>query len=346
MRRLQTVLLLIAACFAWPAAAVPTLPPESEAPATSAAIDADMLAYGEWMARILAMQTPVQDQLAALGPAWRTAQADGATLRQLVERVRPTVARMLAVIDAANREIEALEPPEFVALDLPEDVRPAAIAREILAVNRQIRTAMEAFTPMLDAIQNEDMAAMQASGTRLLASFGLIFESQIVFARATQAAAPRDDPAWALGNFKLLYLRTGARLFAAWKPFQPPRVDEALPGDMMALADELEVNAEQGAQRLDAELETSAAELAEAQGRGDADQVMVLRRSITTFTVARGYFPLSREMAAILRAEAVLVRGQPVTQESTVRVFGRLRPIRVRMDEIGRQTVAGMTDPQ
>lgn len=346
MRRLRTVLLLIAACFAWPAVAVPTLPPESEAPVTTAAIDAEMQAYGEWMARLLAMQAPVQEQLMALGPAWQSAQAGGTTLRQLVERVRPTIARTLAVIDAAITEIEALERPEFVSLDLPEDVRPAAIAREILAVNRQIRTAIDGFTPLLDAIQNEDRAAVEASGTRLLAGFGLVFESQVVLARASQAATPRDDPSWALGNFELLFFRTGARLFAAWKPFEPPRVDEALPADMIALADELEANAERGAQRLDAELESYVAELADAQERGDASSAMVLRRSIAAFTVTRGYFPLSRELAAILRAEAALVRGQPATQESTIRFFGRLRPIRVRMDEIGRQAVAAMADPQ
>ncbi|HEV7658283.1 MAG TPA: hypothetical protein VGO55_00400 [Allosphingosinicella sp.] len=52
------------------------------------------------------------------------------------------------MIDAATAEIEALDRPEFPSLDLREDVRPAAIAQEILAVNRQIRTAVDAFTPM------------------------------------------------------------------------------------------------------------------------------------------------------------------------------------------------------
>ncbi|HEV7658284.1 MAG TPA: hypothetical protein VGO55_00405 [Allosphingosinicella sp.] len=71
-------MLLIAACFAWPAAAVPTLLPETEAPVAVAAIDSDMQAYGEWMARILAIQAPVQNQLMAIGPAWQSAQAGGA----------------------------------------------------------------------------------------------------------------------------------------------------------------------------------------------------------------------------------------------------------------------------
>lgn len=346
MRPLRTALLAIAACLAWPAAAVPTQPPESEAQVSVAAIDAEMRAYGEWMTRILALQAPVQNQLTALGPAWQSAQAEGITPRQLAERVRPSVARALAVIDAAISALDALERPEFASLDLPEDVRPAAIVRQLQAVNRQLRSAIDAFNPLLDALQNNDMAAVEASGTRLLASLGLVLESQVVLARASQAATPRDDPSWALGNFELIFFRTGARLFAAWRPFEPPRVDEALPADMIALADELEANAERGAQRLDAELETFAAELADAQGRGDASHVMVLRRAIAAFTVTRGYFPLSRELGAILRAEAALVRGQPVTQESTVRFFGRLRPIRERMEEIGRQAVARMADPQ
>jgi hypothetical protein len=88
------------------------------------------------------------------------------------------------------------------------------------------------------------------------------------------------------------------------------------------------------------------AELAEAEGRGDSSNAMVLRRAIATFTVTRGYFPLSHELAALLRAEAALVRGRPATQDSMVRFFGRLRPIRTRMDEVGRQAVAGIAGPQ
>jgi hypothetical protein len=346
MKLLRSLILLVAALAARPALAVPTQPPAQEAEVSPTAIDAEMRRYGEWMARVMALQSPVQTQLSALGPAWQAARAEGGTSRQLVESIRPTVARTLAVIDTAISELNALEKPRFAALDLPAEVRPAAIVEELLGLNRQLRTTIDAFNPMLDAALNNDLAAVEATGIRVLASLRLVLESQVVITRASQAATPRDDPAWALGNFELIFYRSGARLFAAWHPFEPPRVDDSLPADMIALAGELEVNAEQGAQRLDAELESYAGELADAQERGDASAAAVLSRGIAAFTITRGYFPLSRELAAILRAEAASMRGRPTTQESTVRFFNRLRPIRERMEEIGRQTVARMAEPQ
>lgn len=344
MRVLRPFLLFLAACCAGPAVAAPARAGSArEDP--GAVIESEMAAYGQWLARLQEIEAPVQGALANLSPAWQAAQAGGGTPGAIAGRFRPVVAGTLAALDAANAGIEALDRPEYPALDLPADVSPAAMVREVQTLNRRIRTAIEAFNPLLDAAATNDSAAAAAAGGRLLASFGLILESQVVLARAGLAATPRDDPSWQLSNLDLLFSRIGARAFASFEP-SGPRVDAALPDDLLALASELDASAEEGVRTVTAELESYAEALVQAERQGNRSDAVVLRRAIAVFTAGQASFPLARELAALLRAEAARMRGLPTTVETTRRFFQQMRPIRMRMDEIGRQAIAGLASPQ
>ena len=309
-------------------------------------IAAETANYGTWLGRMLEIEAPVDAQLANLDPQWRAAIAQGGTGPEVAARLRPIIARALAEIDAANRRIDALERPQFTRLALEADLEPAAMAREIRTLNEHIREAFAGFNPMIDAIASNDRAAVEAAGTRILASFALVLETKVLLSRASVAATPRDDPAWAISNIDLIVDRVSARMFGAWRPFAPPRVDPSLPQDLDAFAHELDSTAEQGERVLDAALDRYRSDLAGAERGGEQNAVPIFRRVIDTLSLGRDYFPIARELAALLRAEAGRSRDHAVTQERMMAFFGQLRPMRERLEEVGVRMVGAMGQRQ
>jgi hypothetical protein len=332
-------------CLAGAASAVPSHPGQ---PTPDPAVDVadEMAAYGAWLARLLAIEEPVEAQFAGLDPTWRAAFAQGGTGPEIAARLRPIIARALAEIDAANPRIDALELPQSGMLGEDEDLQPAAIAREVRTLNLQLRDAMTAFYPLIDAIEHNDHASVEAAGTRVIASFALVLETKILLARASLAATPRDDASWSIGNVDLITSRVGARMFSAWRPFAPPRVDPSLPRDLDALADELDSNAVQGGRQLDATIAEARGGLADAEHEGDRSGADVFRRVITMFTVARDYLGTSRDLVPLLRAEAEYSREHAVNQDRVMAFFGQMQAIRERMAEIERRMVAAMATAQ
>lgn len=334
--RVRTRLLTLgaAALLAVPSSAVPA-PPAGGAPPSVAALDEAMAAYGRWMLQVMEAEAPLQQAFAALGPGFQEARSAGGS-QTLAERMRPLIARTLATADAVNARIAAIETPGFPSLDLPPEVRPAAILREMLSVNREIRGVVAGLGALLDA---NDPEAVQTATVRLMASLRLLFESQILLRRATLAATPRDESSWNLANFDLLYLRVAARIFDAWHPFAPPRVAPELAGDMRALGAELEANAREGEQRIDAELAEYRTWLTAATDGHDPSQASMARRLTAVAQRTRDYIGLSRDVAAIIR-EAEAEFGRPVGQDQVVGFLRRLQPIRARIESIARQIAA------
>ncbi|MBV9900604.1 MAG: hypothetical protein JOZ90_05845 [Alphaproteobacteria bacterium] len=329
-------------------AAAPRPPSARQAPARedpTAEIAAATSAYGNWLGRLLEIERPVETQLVGLDADWRAAFAQGGSGPELAARLRPIVARVVAEVDAASRAIDALQAPRFTGMDLDEGMQPAAMVRDIRTLNGRIREALAGFDTLIDAIAREDRAATDAAAARVVAGFGLVLDAKILLARASLAATPRDDPAWAMGNADLIIERVSARMYGAWRP-GAPHADPALPHDLAAFADELEANAANGEQRLDAFMAEIRSLTDGPRQRAMPSGTDILRRVTAMMSLARGYFPLSRELAAMFRAEADRNRDQVVTDDSVRSFFEQLNPIRLRMAEIGRQIAAALARSQ
>lgn len=337
--RFRPLLLFAAGLLSWQPVAL-AAPPESGPAASAATIEAEMMAFGEWLLRLNEIVAPMQEKLAGLYPSWEAARAGRGGYGTVVQHMRSVVAQSLASADAVIVRLEALETPDFPALDLPDDVKPAAIRRETLSLAREIRDIVAGFNPVLDAIAANDPEAMERAGLRLLASVRLVFESQATLRRASLAATPRDDWAWEVTNLELLYFRTGALIFEAWRPLEPPRIVPRLADDMLALAAELEANARRGDAKIDADLAEWRTALTEAERSAESNQAGVLRRAIALGLASRDYLAISRDVATILRSQAPQFRGRSVTQGLLVGFFRPLREIRVRMEAVARRMAA------
>lgn len=335
----------LAAALAW-AAPLAGQPASNETPPAAEAIGAELDAYGQWLGRLRAIEQPVQAELGGIGQAWQAAQAEGGGPREAAARFRPVIARGLATVDAANAQLQALGTPQMDAIDLPAEIRPAVLLDHMLRLNGEIRTVIEGFNPMLDALDRNDTAGVEQAAIRTLEGLRLIIESQVVLTRAELASVSREESMWEVTNFKLIYLQASARVFRAYRPFDPPQVDEDLPRELLAFATQLELDARAGSEKIETELADYSAVLAETEQGGDSSQIGLLRRVIAVFGVNRSYFSLARDLATLLRSEAPLFRGRPVTQESFARFFGQLQRIRARMEEVTDREQAALAEAQ
>lgn len=335
MFRGTSFLLALTVVAAAPAAAVPTTSERPGAEIASdpvARIDADMVRYGTWLQRANEIEARVQQQLTGMYPALQQMQAASGSFEERTGRFRAYIQRAVAEIDAADAEIGALELPRLTTLELPEDLRPATIITQIRHLNRDMRALLADFLPLIDAIHSNPRA-VEAGAMRLYANLRLIFESQIVLLRARQAATARDDTNWEVLSFELSFLRAALRIFRAYDPFEP-RIDRALPDDLIALADELDGNLRQAREKLVAELAGLNRNLAEAERRGDGTQATALRRVVRVMETIGDYFPLVEQLSMHLREGAGLVRGRPLSQALLTRIFMPLRAIRGGFDQI------------
>lgn len=339
---LRFLLVVAAAALVW---ASPSAAQQRTTPGEVAAIEAEMTAYGAWLGRVQEIEAPLQRELAGLSASYRQGTADGERAAA-ADQFRATINRILALADSTNALLEALDQPEVSALELPEDISPAAIVRDMAQLNRRIRDLIDGFNPLIDARLRGDSAALEAAANQLFAGLGQLFDSQILLARASLAATPHEDASWEVANFDLLFLRAGARIVAAFQPRSRARVDAALTGDLLALAEEIDANSRRGETRVEAELADLAATIADAEADGDTGSVAILRRVAAMFSELRGYFPLSRELAALLRAEAPAYRARALAQADFTRIFAQIQTIRNRMEAIGTRAAAIMAGAQ
>lgn len=333
MQRGKSAILILAAFTTSPLAAAPTppeRPPASVVQEPLMRAHAELQRYGQWLVRVTEIERRVQQQLMGLQPAWQ--QAMSRPWPQGHAAMREYVRGALAQIDAANAEVAALALPRLEMLELPEDVRPAAMTTQVVRLNGDIRAVIADFLPMMDAMSSNP-GAVEPVGVRILGNMRLVFASQLVLIRAQQAVTPREDPEWELAGFEIGFLRGAQRVFQAFDPFRP-EVDRTLSTDLIAIAEELEANIESADRKVAADVAEMDAEVAAAERQADENQTRVLRRARAVLAINRDYLPIARRLSAHLRQGADLVRGQIVTPELLTRVFAPLREVRAGFDEV------------
>lgn len=323
------MLTLIAASLAWATPVAGASPPPAAAPAPARLVS-ELDGYAAWIARLTEIQEPVQAELSRIGAEMQASGGD-ADLAGAAERLRPDIARGLAVIDRANAALHDLGTPEFPGLGLGEDLRTAAILRETIALNGRLRTAIEGFGPMLDAIRSHDETAILSALTGVVSSFRLIVDSKVVLARANLAAIERDTPAWEIANIDLISLQAIARVFAAYPRNSLTGSDPTLARDLASLAHQLELAADSAAVRIEAELNRLRSSLAGAERNRQADYADILRRNIAILTIDRDAAPIAREMALALSVGATSFDGPSITTDRVTELVRRLQPIRLRL---------------
>jgi hypothetical protein len=327
------LLLLLAFIGLSPAAARQASAGQSDVAAqagTEAAAEAEVAAFAAWLNRANAIQLRSQAQIMGLGPAVQQINASGAPAAERVRRIRAILQQALTAIEAMRAEFEALDAPDFPGIDLPPELRPAALKRQMLQLNRDHRSLIAELLRAVEA-GAANPGAFPTAVQGLFRSIAAIYDSQILFARATMESAPRDSAERAIYSFEVAYLRGMYRVFRAYSPFNPV-VDRALPADLIALADEVDTQIRDGEAHLAAELAAMERELA-----GEAAQARrapLLRHAIATMSISRDYFPVARRLAAHFRELAQSLRGQALTEGVLSRVVVPMRQFRVDMDAV------------
>lgn len=269
MGRARFSLLILAAFAATPAVATPTRPEQPAASTadadTNAALEAQVTAFGAWLNRANAIQLRSQGTMMSLGPAIQEINASGALPRERLSRMRTVLREGLAIVEAVGAEYEGLDTPDFPMLELPEELRPSALKRQMQVLNRSQRGLLADLLHALD-VGVTNPATLRSSIQSLFRSIAAIYDSQILFARAIMESAPRESSERTVHSIELYLLRGMYRLFQAYSPFDRV-VDQQLPADLAALADDVDAQIRNGETFLAEEL----ADLEEQRAAADAD---------------------------------------------------------------------------
>jgi len=328
---MRALLLLLAALVsAAPATAAPTL---TAAPPSAATVDAEQAAMGRWLRRLVEIEQPVQTSLAGLQGGVQAAM-NAPDIGRAAVAFRSTIERLLVTVDEADARLAELDTPEFPALGIPPDLRPAAIKRAMLQMNAAVRTGFQSYLPVIDAVARRDITAARAASARSMTSMRQMLDLQLLLARASQAPFPQNWSMWNMLEMPVLYSRTAVRIASAWPGPWTARDGAALARDLRGLADELDRTAENGVAKAAAELAEANAILAEAERRGDSSIAAVMRRRILVITHGQAFFPLSRDFAAVLRRIAAGAGNRPLSDRILVEAFLQLTPIRDRMQAV------------
>lgn len=332
--RLQMMLTVLALTCAAPAGAVPESPGREAAQPTGAVADIErqMTGYGEWLVRLNEIQAPVQEQLIALNGRWQAAGASRDFNASSAD-LRAGLVEMEAAIDQADAALAALPTPEFPALDLDATLRPAEIVGEVRRYMAQLRTVVAGFSPLLDAVRTNNPRALDRAMDQLMVNARLLVRSQVLMARAAQAATRRGESAWNALEVQVLFFQAAERIAAAW-PGLEGRRDAQLPADLIRLAGALERSAEAGTALADTEIRTMREDLAAAEEAADRDLISIARRGVATLEVMREVFPLGRDLAGVLRSHAPRFRGGEVPIQTLVALLRAVQPLRLRLDDL------------
>jgi hypothetical protein len=298
---------------------------------------AEFEAYSAWLLAVDRSQAPANQAVQALQGAWQEAVATADPVRAAAT-FRPAVARAIEALDAAHADLAATETPDFPLLELPEDVRTAAMLAVLRQSNRELKTGIESFYPMVDALQRRDEGGFDTALGHLMAAFRIVMESQATMLRASLAVTPREESSWELVNVQLLTATAAARLLSAWPAIQARRPDPSFAPDLLAMAEQLERDAAEGARKLEAELIDVSAELAAAEADRDTAVASLLRRGIAGLVAARQGFAPARTLAAALRERAPQLRGQ-IDVQAVAALSSAIRATRLDFERIATDEV-------
>jgi len=306
-------------------------------------IDADMDSYGEWLGRISEIEGPVNEALEGLGARWQEAIRNGDP-ETATERFRPVIARIVADLDRADAQLDAMNTPEFESLELDSDLTTVALLQQYKDLNRQFRGVIGNLTSLFDGLQGRDEAAIRNSTRQVLESVRLMLESQALIARAGLEATPRDDSAWDVQNINLMYLRSTARLISAWPDDLVSRIDNSLGADLRNFATELEQSVAAGSSKLNRELQEYSDELEDAEREHDAARASVFRRVIALAQISREMLAIGRDMAAHLQVQAATFGGGQVSYVALVEALQSMRTLRGRMAVLDQRVGAALSE--
>lgn len=329
---LSRFLLIVAAALSWAQPAVAQGTPPLERSQTEA-IDVQHAAFARWLAALNAVQQPVQVMLAGVQGQVQ-AMMSASDFRAAAPGFRAALNRDLIVLDAVDARLAALDAPDLPLLELPEDLRPASIKRQVVAMNANIRTALQSFLPMLDALARRDLRAVEAASNRAMSAVRLMLVSQLLMVRAQQAGIPREMAGWHVMNIHVIYYRLMVQLLDAWPGMGPARTAPAVSREMLEAAAGLEEAVRIGEPRMEREISLMRAALADAERGGDQAAVRILRRSIAADVLVGEYFSVGRDFAAFLRREAPPLASRRQTIDDFVALLQRVYPFRNRMQEI------------
>ncbi|MGQ0589994.1 MAG: hypothetical protein ACT4N8_10775 [Sphingosinicella sp.] len=333
------LILWMLALLAWQspalASAVPTLATDE-----AARINAEMVAYGQWLVRIGEIEAPVQREMASLSQNWDAAMSGPGDTNARLARFLSTVERAYQVLDAAEAQLTALELPEFPLLDLSEDVRPSTILGQTRRLNREVRSLMGSFVSLVSAAGANDLAGVLVAGRQMRQGLRLLLESQALMIRASLATVSQEESTWEIISVQLLYFQISQRVLEALPDLSRPNFDAQLPRDLEDFAVALERAAEAGTTKLDREVAEYEADLIDAERRGDRSAASILRRTIALMAVVRQVFPLALDLATLVRAEAGN-QGR-MTPEGFSQFFLQLHPLRARLEAIITEENAAM----
>ncbi|HEV2866038.1 MAG TPA: hypothetical protein VGX37_05950 [Allosphingosinicella sp.] len=320
--------------------ATPTLqsPATTEELPSASALEAELSEFGRWLVRAGEIQAPLNAALAGLQAQSRAAGRSG----EGAARFRQAIADILTLAERTDAQLAALETPTFASLDLPADLQPVAIVQNMRQLNAQSREVALSFTPLLEAMARNDLAAVRQASRRLMGSLQLLVQAQLLMTRASLAATPRDTSGWDAINVQVLFFRSAERILNAWPSNGIIGTDQSLASDLRDLAAELDEAARAGTTKLATELEVHGAELAAAENEGDEARISIFRRTRALLLVDGEMFPLANDLAGILRRHAGELTGGQVPAQSIARIFQQLQPIRQRMDQINLRESAAL----
>lgn len=337
---MRILMLLTAAALALPSPA-PASPTVSQSQADTVA--GELPAFGAWLGRANAIHEPVQADLGGLGERWQQLQSIG--YRRGGAEFRAAVDRSLALIAQARAQAEAIDTPAFASLEMPDDIHPATIRRNMIRTYDELGVAIGQFIPLADAFGSGDAAAVTAAGRRLFASLRVVLDTQVLLRRASLGAIPPEEAAWEVTNIEYLYIRTMGRLFEGVEQKMEGRPDPSLSADLLALADEFEATAGRGSEKLEAQI----AELGESADAleivGDRAGLDVVRRAARVSAALRPAFPIARRVAALLRAGVGSDRSRPPSMADINALVGGLRSVRGELDAVTHEENAALAAP-
>lgn len=307
---------------------VPAFAQADEPPTEAAALLAETEAFGAWLMRFNAIQSPLLAELQRMGPEWSAASQSWDERHRAP--LRAYVARVSGLVGQANASLAALDRPEFPGLGLTGELRTAALVETMMRMNRDMQAVVEGMIPLHVAGERRDGQAARRVSDQLVAGLRGVIQSQILLGRASQAVAPPEHPSWHSVNFQLIFLRSSDRLIGMAASLQGASGDPAISADLTAMASELEANARMGNQKADMMLALMTDLLSNAEG----DPRRALRQQMSLITATRAHFPLSLEFATLLRQLAASVRNGRFNPNDVVALMGQYPGFRQRMDAI------------
>lgn len=314
-----------------PAGGVPTPPPP---PSALEPLAAEGVAYNRWFASVAEIEQPVQTVSSSMQASFQ-AVLQARNPQREVAVLRVHVTELLATIDAAEARLAAVEAPDLRIMNLPPDLRPAAVMRSMHELNQQMRAGWASEIRAIDAVLRHDMRAALEASAQAMAAMQRMLDFQLLVARAGRAPIPADQGVWNMLGIPVAYCQAASRL-ARLMPRTPGGTSDGTQGarDLRALADETERNIAEGRRRIEAETEQTNAMLESARRARDDSATAIVRRRLNVLATGADFFAAGDTLAAILRRQAAALEGRRVSTSTMMAIFAELYSVRDRLGEI------------